>query len=382
MTDNLCALLINTHATSRQQLLNVLLNGSSYEPRFPPDYEYNNATKVTIQIYILSIDSLNEASMDFSVDIFLRQQWVDPRLQFHNKSTIPWLELDQKLIDKVWIPDTYFSNEKKATFHQVTVPNRLLHLYKNGTVFYSIRISMTLSCYMKLEKYPLDSQECPLILESYGYTEENVKFEWHPRKAVDVPELGLPQFTITKPPSSSKCDPGTFACLQSNIHLQRNKGYYVVQIFIPSILIVSLSWVSFWLDIDAVPARISLGVLTVLTMTTQSSGARNSLPRVSYIKAIDVWMATCLLFVFGSLLEFAYINVLTRRKRPLKNMQTEQIVLNEGNETVPGNTPVVQIKTFRERARRVDKLSRIIFPSAFIIFNLGFWIYYLAIHPD
>lgn len=102
-----------------------------------------------------------------------------------------------------------------------------------------------------------------------------------------------------------------------------------MQIFIPSILIVSLSWVSFWLDIDAVPARISLGVLTVLTMTTQSSGARTSLPRVSYIKAIDVWMSTCLLFVFGSLLEFAYINVLTRRKRPFKAMQTEQIVLKE-----------------------------------------------------
>ena len=47
-------------------------------------------------------------------------------------------------------------------------------------------------------------------------------------------------------------------------------------------------------------------------MTTQSSGARADLPRVSYIKAIDVWMATCLTFVVLALVEFAYVNVLTR----------------------------------------------------------------------
>jgi len=37
-----------------------------------------------------------------------------------------------------------------------------------------------------------------------------------------------------------------------------------------------------------------LGLLTVLTMTTMSGGARATLPRVSYIKAIDVWMIVCL----------------------------------------------------------------------------------------
>lgn len=61
------------------------------------------------------------------------------------------------------------------------------------------------------------------------------------------------------------------------------------------------------------PARISLGLLTVLTMTTQSSGARADLPRVSYVKAMDVWMATCLVFVFAALVEFAYVNVLSRK---------------------------------------------------------------------
>lgn len=66
--------------------------------------------------------------------------------------------------------------------------------------------------------------------------------------------------------------------------LTRDVGFYMIQTYIPSALIVGLSWVSFWINIDAVPARISLGVLTILTMTTQTTGTTSSLPRVSYIK--------------------------------------------------------------------------------------------------
>ena len=85
-------------------------------------------------------------------------------------------------------------------------------------------------------------------------------------------------------------------------------------------LIVILSWVSFWINVDASPARVSIGLLTVLTTTTMSSGARASLPRVSYIKAIDVWMIVCLVFVFTSLIEYAVVNVLARRTtRPSKH---------------------------------------------------------------
>ena len=92
-----------------------------------------------------------------------------------------------------------------------------------------------------------------------------------------------------------------------------------------------LSWVSFWVDIDAIPARVSLGVLTVLTMTTQSSGARSALPRVSYIKAIDVWMAVCLTFVFLALLEFAYINVVSRRNsKPIRTSSQAEMTFKRG----------------------------------------------------
>ena len=50
-------------------------------------------------------------------------------------------------------------------------------------------------------------------------------------------------------------------------------------------------------------------------MTTQSTGTSQRLPRVSYIKAIDVWMSVCLAFVFGALIEYSVVNVLARTKK-------------------------------------------------------------------
>ena len=55
----------------------------------------------------------------------------------------------------------------------------------------------------------------------------------------------------------------------------RSMGYYLIQIYIPSSLIVVISWVSFWLNRGATPARVGLGVTTVLTMTTLISSTNS-----------------------------------------------------------------------------------------------------------
>ena len=90
---------------------------------------------------------------------------------------------------------------------------------------------------------------------------------------------------------------------------------------------VSVSWMSFWLDHKAVsgnplstrnklvfqvPARVALGVTTLLAMSTTQASIQNSLPPVAYTKAIDVWSGVCVFFVFSALLEYALVNYATR----------------------------------------------------------------------
>lgn len=58
---------------------------------------------------------------------------------------------------------------------------------------------------------------------------------------------------------------------------------------------------------------LSPGVTTVLTMTTLSISARNSLPKVAYATAMDWFIAVCYAFVFSALIEFATVNYFTKR---------------------------------------------------------------------
>jgi len=73
---------------------------------------------------------------------------------------------------------------------------------------------------------------------------------------------------------------GSYPCAEIRFVLQRDIGYYVIQVFVPSILTVMMSWLSFWINIESVPARINLGLLTVVTITYQSTSVNATLPRV------------------------------------------------------------------------------------------------------
>ena len=66
------------------------------------------------------------------------------------------------------------------------------------------------------------------------------------------------------------CISGNYSCLVAHFYLKRSVSFHLIQSYLPSIMIVAISWVSFWMDIEAVPGRISLGVITLLTVSSQT----------------------------------------------------------------------------------------------------------------
>lgn len=77
---------------------------------------------------------------EYTLFMILRQKWYDKRLQYNIIPGVRALELDPKAMNNVWVPDLYMVNEKRAMIHDITTPNKLLHIYSDGQVVYSMRL--------------------------------------------------------------------------------------------------------------------------------------------------------------------------------------------------------------------------------------------------
>ncbi|XP_015786433.1 glutamate-gated chloride channel-like isoform X1 [Tetranychus urticae] len=331
-----------------KKILDSIIGQGAYDRRIRPsglnasaEGDSDGPCIVSINIYLRSISKISDLDMEYSVQITFREEWKDSRLVYRDPSEkIRYLTLTDP--DRIWKPDVFFTNEKEGHFHNIIMPNVLLRIGSDGGVLYSIRLSLILSCPMNLKYYPLDKQNCYIKMASYGYTTEDLVFMWKKTDPVQVTkQLHLPTFALADYITeycTSRTNTGEYSCVQVKLIFRREFSYYLIQIYIPCIMLVIVSWVSFWLDPNAIPARVSLGVTTLLTMATQISGINASLPPVSYIKAIDVWTGVCLFFVFGALLEFALVNYASRsdahraaRKRRAENQQQQvQQVLGGG----------------------------------------------------
>ncbi|KAG0412827.1 hypothetical protein HPB47_010018, partial [Ixodes persulcatus] len=76
---------------------------------------------------------------DFTSDFYFRQSWRDERLSFQKSPGLESMTVGAEVAEKIWVPDTFFANEKSAYFHMATTPNTFLRIGSGGEVFRSIR---------------------------------------------------------------------------------------------------------------------------------------------------------------------------------------------------------------------------------------------------
>ncbi|XP_064190175.1 gamma-aminobutyric acid receptor subunit rho-3 isoform X2 [Anguilla rostrata] len=357
-----------------EQLLRIEDHDFAMRPGFG-----GTAIPVGIDVQVESIDSISEVNMDFTMTLYLRHYWKDERLAFpssNNKSRT----FDARLVKKIWVPDVFFVHSKRSFIHDTTMENIMLRVYPDGNILYSVRVTVTALCSMDFSRFPLDTQNCSLELESCWYNR-----------------------------------------LYINFILRRHIFFFMLQTYFPTMLMVMLSWVSFWIDRRAVPARVSLGITTVLTMSTIITGVSASMPQVSYVKAVDIYLWASFLFVFLSVIEYAAVNYFTtieemkklkRGKLPASFNATQAMAFDgcfHDNEIDIPSFPEISSASVEQqvdpcnsseppptegtRLRRkhsvrkninfimsnsymIDSYSRILFPLAYLLFNIIYWSMY------
>ncbi|XP_012879564.1 PREDICTED: gamma-aminobutyric acid receptor subunit rho-3 [Dipodomys ordii] len=403
-----------------EQLLHIEDHDFAMRPGFG-----GSPVPVGIDVQVESIDSISEVDMDFTMTFYLRHYWKDERLSFPSK-TNKSMTFDHRLIEKIWVPDIFFVHSKRSFIHDTTMENIMLRVHPDGSVLFSLRITVSAMCFMDFSRFPLDTQNCSLELESYAYNEEDLMLYWkHGNKSLNTEEhISLSQFFIEEFSASSGLSfyssTGWYYRLFINFVLRRHIFFFVLQTYFPAMLMVMLSWVSFWIDRRAVPARVSLGITTVLTMSTIVTGVSTSMPQVSYVKAVDVYLWVSSLFVFLSVIEYAAVNYLTtveewerfksgRKTSGMYDIDAVQAMAFDGcyhdsetdidqtsfslhseegsmrgRSTGSPCTESSQIKRRKslggnigriilENNHDIDMYCRVLFPTVYIIFNLFYW---------
>ncbi|KAL0123001.1 hypothetical protein PUN28_007565 [Cardiocondyla obscurior] len=426
---------------SDKEILDDLLLGTRYDKRLLPPVQ--GTLTVNVSVLLLSLASPDESSLKYEVEFLLQQQWYDPRLRYSNKSEYEYLNAIHHYND-IWLPDTYFIMH--GDFKDPLIPVHFaLRIYRNGTVNYLMRRHLILSCQGRLNIFPFDDPLCSFAIESISYEQTAITYVWKNdegtlRTSPSLTSLNaylIKNQTITCPIKGwradgqvidedefddfgdSKCslcqrrfeEQGNYSCLKVDLIFTRDRSFYFTTVFIPGIILVTSSFITFWLEWNAVPARVMIGVTTMLNFFTTSNGFRGTLPVVSNLTAMNVWDGVCMCFIYASLLEFVCVNYVGRKRprhnvvyRPGENPVTQGKKKREGGATTGGTTGPNEIVTctncgpnpcthtatngctaeLRKKdpphpirvAKTIDVIARITFPVAYFMFLTFFFIHY------
>ncbi|KAJ8957454.1 hypothetical protein NQ318_004935 [Aromia moschata] len=267
--------------------------------------------------------------LQFKSHILVQLHYTDARLMYSNISPKRGNILgEEPLRNKIWIPHLIINNERESSLMGLDGKDVFVQMSPSGEVRYSYRMTTTFYCWMNLQKFPFDYQICNLQWVSWPYNNTNIILQWRKVRPFQLASnLHLTEFVlddrwIEETVASSSFNTGGLtgncSAVVFNFKLRREVGYYIMDYFLPSILLVITSWVTFWLQADASAPRMTLGASTMLSFITLNGGLSKSLPKVSYIKASEIWFLGCATFIFCSIAEFAFVNVIWRRRKEVE----------------------------------------------------------------
>ncbi|XP_077990653.1 glycine receptor subunit alpha-2-like [Glandiceps talaboti] len=412
----LCMMSTTVRVNSSRGTIQFLKNiNSNYSKEMQP-YAGEKPIEVKCSVAVSAFSSVNEKDMDYSMTFNLRKKWHDPRLQFDSPDSVVF---QSEAAEILWVPVTFFPDAKYGILHDLTDENQILEIWPDGTVVRTMRLTMTLICHMNAGSFPMDSQQCSLKLQSLAYHQTELVLVWDDNAVTLRDSLHVPTFHVS-PPILQSCESSEFhkdeySCLEVVFQLERSMVQTLLQIYLTSTLVVFLSWISFWINPRSEPARVTIGMTSILTLSTEITGVQNSIPGGSNASAIDVWLAICLVFVFAVLIEFAAVSYghtkLSKRRMTRDSQHNtanskvddkkygsdksgQVIVEMEAVTSNPQDRPSTSdsyvhyrpgcCERFRnnfkvEEPADMDHCCRILFPLAFLIFNIAYWCSYLLL---
>ena len=258
-------------------------------------------TTVYFTVFVVDISEINAAGQNFTVNVFLRLRWNDPRL------ANPGGTVREIPLEKVWNPRILLVNQKTRVTKGL--PD-VVQVHQDGTVLYHQRYTGILSQRLKLDDFPKDTHSFIVQFVAVGHNADELIFEpdllRNIRGGSMAEELSLPDWEIltyeTRADPYKPVEEINAAAFAFRFVAQRYLGYYLWQMVLPLVVVVIMSWAAFWVGREHVGVRLAVASSSVLTLIAQRFVLASLLPRLPYMTRMDYFTVGSTLLVLLALI--------------------------------------------------------------------------------
>lgn len=290
----------------------------------------SHPTVVRVGLAIRNLTAIDEVKESWQLTGVLIATWTDPRFRYR---TTGKGELYRDLPTTVWKPNFEITNE-------VTPTNlRFVDFYArpDGTIVYTQAFNATLSTDLDLRRFPFDTQLLPLVVQARGDDLDRtiLKADHQDSAVAKQGYAGLGQWTPVSLTEGLDTVAGSVSRandVEFRFKVRRNPKSYILKFIVPLLLLVMISWVTFWLSHEEFKTKDQLqsAVATLLVIVAFNITASNLLPRTDYITYIDSLLFTCFAFVIIAIGAIVTTHLLQRKsseERALKLRRVAGIAL-------------------------------------------------------
>ena len=247
----------------------------------PPPKNESTTTNVQVEFQKIQILNFDENESTISIKLTLLTFWYEPRIFVMLNATNEdkkriiidpktWkpgdseglVELPKEFINLLWLPNPYIPNVHKINKYSLVHDFEVLYygfydsLGKGNLLVHRIELETIIFCKMNFEAYPMDKHNCYFTLGSYAFLKQsgqrfelnhfNYRTSLHFNASQQVAQLDFEIDVKKLPQGMENCWEvyGTSQRTGFEITFQRKFQRYIVSYYIPSGILVVLSWVS------------------------------------------------------------------------------------------------------------------------------------------
>lgn len=299
---------------------------SAYEAGMPNPPA--SPTHVKCGIMIADVTNIDDVDESFSAEVVILATWSDPRLAFD--------AVAEDTPVKIYQGDFQFAEVFHGWWPQFVFVNQVgrgdtkgvkIQVLPDGTVRYLELRSAQFETPMDLHDYPFDTQRLRVAMISLGDLTDGVVLEVDERYVGSTEELVRREQSINvagwdlehldmhvdEQYIAAGDSKTVHSRLLTTVQLKRRSWQLVWEMLFPLIVLVSVIWSIFWIEIDSLADRLNVSFIGVLTIVAYQFVVIENMPRMSYLTFTDTLLLISFLTMAATIPQSLAVHTLVRK---------------------------------------------------------------------